>query len=157
MLLYIMQIKRLCETDDLNEVNLLFKELFINEMTYDSSLQECPNNFFNNKIGIEGTILLTLWDKDIAIGFLYGQILNTPNYCYKNGLGSLELLFIKDSYRKRGLASKLILEFEKWLKSQNIYNYEVCCYNKNEVAINLYKTIGFKDLKSTFRKIIKND
>lgn len=47
-----MQIKRLCETDDLNEVNLLFKELFINEMTYDSSLQECPNNFFNNKIGI---------------------------------------------------------------------------------------------------------
>ena len=157
MLLYIMQIKRLCETDDLNEVNLLFKELFINEMTYDNSLQECPNNFFNNKIGIEGTILLTLWDKDIAIGFLYGQILNTPNYCYKNGLGSLELLFIKDSYRKRGLASKLILEFEKWLKSQNIYNYEVCCYNKNEVAINLYKTIGFKDLKSTFRKIIKND
>ena len=152
-----MQIKRLCETDDLNEVNLLFKELFINEMTYDSSLQECPNNFFNNKIGIEGTILLTLWDKDIAIGFLYGQILNTPNYCYKNGLGSLELLFIKDSYRKRGLASKLILEFEKWLKSQKIYNYEVCCYNKNEVAINLYKTIGFKNLKSTFRKIIKND
>ena len=157
MLLYIMQIKRLCETDNLNKINLLFKELFINEMTYDNSLQECPNNFFNNKIGIEGTILLTLWDKDIAIGFLYGQILNTPNYCYKNGLGSLELLFIKDPYRKRGLASKLILEFEKWLKSQKIYNYEVCCYNKNEAAINLYKTNGFKNLKSTFRKIIKND
>ena len=157
MLLYIMQIKRLCKTDNLNEVNLLFKELFINEMTYDNSLQECPNNFFNNKIGIEGTILLTIWDKNIAIGFLYGQILNTPNYCYKNGLGSLELLYIKDSYRKNGLATKLILEFEKWLKSQNIYNYEVCCYNKNGVAINLYKTNGFKNLKSTFRKIIKND
>lgn len=38
-----MQIKRLCETDNLNKINLLFKELFINEMTYDNSLQECPN------------------------------------------------------------------------------------------------------------------
>ena len=142
---------------DLEKINNLFKDLFYSEKKYDYSLNECPDNFFDNKIGIEGTILLTIWDKNKAIGFLYGQILNTPNYCYKNGLGSLELLFIKDSYRKRGLASKLILEFEKWLKSQNIYNYEVCCYNKNEVAINLYKTNGFKNLKSTFRKIIKND
>ena len=157
MISYNMQIKRLYKNDNLDEINLLFKELFINEMNYDTSLLESPNNFFDNKIGIEGTILLTIWDKNIAIGFLYGQILNTPNYCYKNGLGSLELLYIKDSYRKNGLATKLILEFEKWLKSQNIYNYEVCCYNKNDPAINLYKTNDFKYLKSTFRKIIKND
>ena len=142
---------------DLEKINNLFKDLFYSEKKYDYSLNECPDNFFDNKIGIEGTILLTIWDKNKAIGFLYGQILNTPNYCYKNGLGSLELLYIKDSYRKNGLATKLILEFEKWLKSQNIYNYEVCCYNKNEPAINLYKKSDFKYLKSTFRKIIKND
>lgn len=142
---------------DLEKINSLFKDLFYSEKIYDFSLNESPYNFFNDKIGLEGTILITLWENNEAIGFLYGQILNTPNYCYKNGLGSLELLFIKDSYRKNGLATKLILEFEKWLKSQKIYNYEVCCYNKNEPAINLYKTNGFKYLKSTFRKIIKND
>ena len=152
-----MEIKIIDNNKNLEKINALFKDLFNNEKNYDPSLNECPQNFFNDKIGLEGTILLTIWDKNIAIGFLYGQILNIPNYCYKNGLGSLELLYIKDSYRKNGLATKLILEFEKWLKSQNIYNYEVCCYNKNEVAINLYKTNGFKNLKSTFRKIIKND
>ncbi len=142
---------------DLEKINSLFKDLFYSEKKYDFSLNESPDNFFNDKIGLEGTILITLWENNEAIGFLYGQILNTPNYCYKNGLGSLELLYIKDSYKKNGLATKLILEFEKWLKSQKIYNYEVCCYNKNEPAINLYKTNGFKYLKSTFRKIIKND
>ena len=142
---------------DLEKINSLFKDLFYSEKKYDFSLNESPDNFFNDKIGLEGTILITLWENNEAIGFLYGQILNTPNYCYKNGLGSLELLYIKDSYKKNGLATKLILEFEKWLKSQKIYNYEVCCYNKNEPAINLYKTNGFKYLKSTFRKIRKND
>lgn len=152
-----MEIKIIDNNKDLEKINTLFKDLFNNEKNYDPSLNESPQNFFNDKIGLKGTILITLWENNVAIGFLYGQILNTPNYCYKNGLGSLELLYIKDFYRKNGLATKLILEFEKWLKSQKIYNYEVCCYNKNKPAINLYKTNGFKYLKSTFRKIIKND
>lgn len=142
---------------DLEKINTLFKDLFNNEKNYDPSLNESPQNFFNDKIGLEGTILITLWENNVAIGFLYGQILNTPNYCYKNGLGSLELLYIKDSYRKKGLASKLILEFENWLKTYNIFNYEVNCYNKNLPAINLYKTNNFKELKLVFRKTIKND
>lgn len=72
---------------------------------------------------------------DELIGFINFDIMYEKS--------ELEYIYVIQEYRKKGIASKLILAMEKKLKKYNIENItlEVNCNNQN--AINLYKKFGY--------------
>jgi len=61
-------------------------------------------------------------------------------------------IFVDEKYRRNGVAMKMVEYLEKLAKSQNISTIDLLIMPKNDPAKNLFKKIGFKEMKIEGRK-----
>ena len=61
-------------------------------------------------------------------------------------------MFILNSYRKFGIGSKLIYEFENWCKENQVKRMMVTASIDNESAQRFYRKNGFKNINVTLKK-----
>jgi ribosomal protein S18 acetylase RimI-like enzyme len=69
--------------------------------------------------------------------------------------GYIEDIFVKKEFRKKGIATQLVLEFLNYVKSNKINKVYLSVNLKNNNAINLYKKIGFEITKYNMEMKIK--
>ena len=144
-------IKRIITTKDAKVCDGLLTKLILNESEYDKLL---PKNFvvqdyFQNVIKDEKNILLGyIVDKQI-IGYTFlKNIIKNENTGYL-----IDGLYIEETYRHKGYAKELLEYSLNLLKKENPAFIEINVLYANKIARNLYKSLGFQDLKITMRKI----
>ena len=144
-------IKRIITTKDAKVCDGLLTKLILNESEYDKLL---PKNFvvqdyFQNVIKDEKNILLGyIVDKQI-IGYTFlKNIIKNENTGYL-----IDGLYIEETYRHKGYAKELLEYSLNLLKKENPVFIEINVLYANKIARNLYKSLGFQDLKITMRKI----
>ncbi len=81
-----------------------------------------------------------------AVGCGSGEISKNKGtwsrYKYKGFIGTM---YVKDEYRRRGIAGKIIEELLKWFRRKGIKDIRLQVYQNNEPAVRAYRKHGFKD------------
>lgn len=75
----------------------------------------------------------------------------------KNKEGRLTFLYIKRTYRKKGVGKELTKKRISWLKSKKIKRIKSGVYLKNKPSINNLKKAGFKPISLKLELKLKND
>jgi len=76
----------------------------------------------------------------------FGQILDNPDECSKiKKFAYVRLIYVSDEFRGKGIATLIIDDVIKWLKSKGIVDIRLNVYSQNTGAMNLYKKLGFED------------
>lgn len=135
--------------DDAMCANELLTKLIKDEKKYDDNINENCNvtSFYERIYNSDGVCLLVAKENNFVTGYLYGYIENNGD-TYINLVGVLDALYVREEYRCKGVATKLIKEFKLWSIKHNAKEIEVKVLNDNINAINLYRKIGFKNVKT---------
>lgn len=95
-------------------------------------------------IAQKDSIIVLAFNEQEAIGFAQCQIRND----YVEGtstspVGYLEGVYVKDAFRKQGLARKLIAKCEQWAKGQGCSEFASDCELHNEESLAMHIRLGF--------------
>jgi ribosomal-protein-alanine acetyltransferase len=85
---------------------------------------------------------------ETIIGFLIG-IKTTPD------TARILMLAVKDTHRKQGIGSALLMQFIKEMKQQNVTRMELEVRTSNKGALRFYKSKGFL-LQATLQQFYQN-
>jgi len=91
----------------------------------------------------DAQVLLALNDKGEAIGMVVGKIHRNPK-CIPNISGSVEHLFVKEEYRKRGVGTELVLTLCEFFSSQGAEDISVRYVVGNREGEEFWKRLGFQ-------------
>jgi Acetyltransferases len=148
---------RKAEARDLDEIIKLLKQLHEAEYPIEkeitSNMKETSDYFieknikklkiemrkgFKNKKELH--IIAELNNK--VVGYLNGLV--GTHYSKKKKYSYLDQIVIDNKYRKKGIAQKLMFEFEKFAKQKKANHITLAMFSENEKAMNLYKKEGYK-------------
>jgi len=85
---------------------------------------------FSNEI-----IAITLLN-EVYVGFICAQFYKS--FCYRDLQGEITELYVREAYRRRGVATQLISFAEEELRSRRVRKIKVLTGNNNQFAINTY-------------------
>jgi GNAT superfamily N-acetyltransferase len=151
-----MEYKIVDNIEEAKKCDDLLTELIMSERKYDDNVKESfrVNNYFTKIYDKDyNSLICVLCDNDI-IGFIYGFLKHEKGEFAKENVGFIDALYVKDEYRKQGIASQLIEEFYKWCKLKDVKYIEIGSFVKNEAAFSLYKKFGFEVTTYYMRKSI---
>lgn len=148
-----MYIIRESSLEDTEVLDKLLTLLIRDEKKYDSNINEefVVENFYENIINKDCNIIYVAEEDNKIVGYLYGYI--KENDVTLENTAVLDALYVIDEYRNKGVATSLVNGFKSWSRENNARYIEVQVLNKNIDAFNLYKMLGFNELKS----ILVND
>ena len=141
--------------DDLKIIQELNNRLFELEFNnFDSSLKlnwpygEEGTNYFKDMI--ENEIVLLAVTENQVVGYLAGSLNVEASYNTRS-LAEIDNMFILEEYRQYGIGRKLIDEFKKYAKENNIEELKVTASAKNVNAILFYKKNGLEEFDVTLK------
>lgn len=90
--------------------------------------------------------IFMMYCENIAVGFAQCQLRSD----YVEGtesspVGYLEGIFIREAYRKRGLARELLKKCEEWTRQQGCSEFGSDCELTNQESLKFHLKIGFKE------------
>ena len=93
-----------------------------------------------------GAVFLAEEEKDNAVAFAQCQL----RHDYVEGtetspVGYLEGIFVREEYRKQGLARKLLTACEAWAIEQGCTEFASDCELTNTVSQEFHKSLGFEE------------
>ena len=132
------------DENDVDEANKMLTQLIQDESNYDSNINKKykVEHYYENRK--DNTKLLFAYDGEKVVGYVFGIIDNSE--AYLNNKLLIDALFVKEEYRKKGIAKKLMSEIEKWGKENNAKIAELTVCKENEKALNLYNSLGFETI-----------
>lgn len=103
-------------------------------------------NFFEEALTSDMFNVLLYLSENIAAGFIFLSIRTD----YVEGsdsspTGYMEGIYVKPDFRKSGVAKKLLIEGEKWLKEQGCKQIGSDTYIDNQMSIGFHIKSGFKE------------
>lgn len=117
------------------------------------SLEQNPDSFLSTFVE-EIKYSQQDWHNKLLSGYWFGyfdndQLCAMINLQLSKKLKTVHIaeiggLFIKNEFRKNGIAKKLILFAEEFCAQKNILQIYLGCNAENEMAINLYKKLSYK-------------
>ncbi|MFH1972818.1 MAG: GNAT family N-acetyltransferase [archaeon] len=108
--------------------------------------KELKKNFLE-KIKKKNKIFIFIEEKGALQGYLFGEITKGVGLGYSSGLkkvGYLENIFISSSFRKKGYGSKLLEEFNNFLKKNKVKYLFLHVECANQGALKFYNKLSFK-------------
>ena len=96
-------------------------------------------------------ILLLAEEMGVIIGFLYGTLFKN---LHDSG-GFIEVIYVSNDYRRKGVATTLMKEFTKTVKKKKLKKIQLSVNVKNINAFGFYKKIGYKLHHYDMKKEIK--
>lgn len=141
--------------DDAKQCDNLLTELIMSEKKYDSNIKETfvVNNYYTEIYNKENNVLICSVSGDEIVGFVYGYLKEQAGELLYENVGLIDALYVRDNYRKQGIATYLINEFYKWCDLKNIKYIEIGSFVENKDAYNLYKKLGFEVVSYRMKKI----
>ena len=104
------------------------------------------NNWYSRYVNDESRILLVDVEDDEIVAFIYGYMVNEDSVIL-NKRAVLDALYVREEYRKHGIANRLVKEFIKWTNEKKVKYVEVSVMAKNIAAKKLYKNNSFVENK----------
>lgn len=118
------------DVSDLANLNFKFNEAIIEHKEIIESLENSKE-----------IVVVALWEKEV-IGFVCGQYFKS--FCYENLSGEVTELYVKEQFRRKGVAKSLISFLEKELNSMGVKEIKIITNIRNKVAKSVYQSIGYK-------------
>lgn len=95
----------------------------------------------------EGLVLIA--EKDgIIMGFAYGKAAQRTDY-KPNRVGFINMIFIQEDHRRRGIGTQLIHKLCQFFKSKNAENISLRYVIRNKEAQAFWEHLGFKPIIHT--------
>ncbi|WP_333863222.1 GNAT family N-acetyltransferase [Sphingobacterium sp.] len=132
-----------------NEVDALieFEQGIVEaERPFDNTLKEGQIHYYDllELIRSEEAEVLVAVVEDQLVGSGYAKLLDAKPYQKYKKYAYLGFMYVKPTYRGRGV-NKLILErLISWAKERNISEVRLQVYDENSIAKNAYRKVGFK-------------
>lgn len=133
----------------------LLTELIMSERKYDDNVKESfrVNNYYTEIYNKDYNLLICAKNNDIIVGFIYGFLKEQAGQLSYENVGLIDALYVRDNYRKQGIATNLINEFYKWCDLKDIKYIEIGSFVENKDAYKLYKKLGFEVVSYRMKKI----
>ena len=93
--------------------------------------------------------------KGKIVGYLCGGVSIGRFSREKAKYAELHNMFVLDEFRSKGIGTKLAKDFISWCKKKKIKYIAVTASAKNNLGINFYRKLGFKDYNLTLQIINK--
>ena len=115
------------------------------QMWKSHTLEELTQEFYDYMSKGNGIVFLAMAD-GCAGGFAQCGL----RHDYVEGtdsspVGYLEGIFVKEEYRKRGLARDMLVACQKWAKEQGCTEFASDCELDNEDSLKFHLKMGFKE------------
>ena len=128
---------RLATVKDAEQLNSLNNE-FNGEG--ETSIGNIRNSLMNNK----QEIVIVADEEDMLVGFVCVQL--KKSFCYDDYMPEITEVYVKPTYRKRGVASEMITFAEAYCsKNYPLHKYELLTGQENLVAQSVYSKLGYVD------------
>ena len=145
---------------DFEDILRLQLQLEDTEVVFDNNL---VNHFYDaedgrkklkKRIRSKSNIFYVMEDNDKVIGFVDGNVPN-DEWWYKEKVAYMNHLCVDSSYRKQGVATKLVSEFEKSARELGAIDIRLLAFPNNKPAISFYKKNGFSEYSVYYNKRLK--
>ena len=101
------------------------------------TLESMKESLANNK----NELIYIAKHHDKAVGFICGQIYSS--ICYTSKQGEMTELYVKEDYRRMGVATKLVKHMENELIKNGVHEITLITGQKNFKAQSLYEKCGY--------------
>lgn len=130
---------RIATVNDAEQLDILNNE-FNGEG--ETTIDNIRNSLKNNK---QEVVIVT--DEDnVLVGFVCVQL--KKSFCYDEYMPEITEVYVKPTYRKRGIASEMITYAETYCsKNYPLHKYELLTGDENLVAQSVYNKLGYTDDK----------
>jgi len=131
------------------EINILLefeKGIIVVERPFDSTLKEGEIHYYDLLKLIESDdaeLLVAVWGDEL-VGSGYAKILTAKPYHKHSQYAYLGFMYVKPSYRGKGVNQKIIDGLFQWSKAKGLSEIRLEVYNENEGAKKAYFKSGFK-------------
>ena len=130
---------------DTNEINDMLTSLIQDEREkYNNNINENykVKDFYEKFIDNEDKIIFVAKENNIILGYVYGFVQDSGSL-YNKKVAQLDALFVKEEYRGKGIAKRLMKEFINWAEEKGVTYIELSVCKDNTNAISLYENEGF--------------
>ena len=128
---------RIATANDAEQLNILNNE-FNGEG--ETSIDNIRNSLTNNK----QEVVIVADEDDMLVGFVCVQL--KKSFCYDDYMPEITEVYVKPTYRKKGIASDIITFAETYCsKNYPLHKYELLTGQENLVAQSLYSKLGYAD------------
>ena len=110
------------------------------------TLESMKESLGSNK----GELIYIAKHENKAIGFICGQLYSS--ICYTSKQGEVTELYVREDYRRMGVASKLINHIENEMIKNNVHEITVITGQKNINAQGLYEKCGYDHKRIAYIK-----
>ena len=130
---------RIATVNDAEQLNILNDE-FNGES--ETSIDNIRNSLMNNK----QEVVIVADEDDMLVGFVCVQL--KKSFCYDEYMPEITEVYVKPTYRKKGIASEMITFAEDYCsKNYPLHQYELLTGQENLVAQSVYSKLGYADDK----------
>lgn len=145
-----MDIKIIVATNEnVSKANEFLTRLIRDEKQYDNNIDKncVVNSLYEKLLENPNNCILFAKVNNQIIGYLYGFLIDNGDACLEKTT-KLEALFVDENHRRNMVGNKLIDEFKLWSKNKNAKYIELKVCDKNNHAIDLYRSKGFNKKKN---------
>ena len=106
----------------------------------ETSIDNIRNSLMNNC----QEVVIVADEDDLLVGFVCIQL--KKSFCYDDYMPEITEVYVKPTYRKKGIASEMIAFAESYCsKNYSLHKYELLTGKENLVAQALYNKLGYID------------
>jgi len=121
---------------------------------YDIIKSDCKKDFLK-RVSAKNGYFFVIEDNNVFVGYIYGIVLNLPKGYGAKEMGYINKLYTNKNYRNKGVASKLVGDYLKFLKRENVLHCTIDVSVDNINAFEIYKHYGFKPYEYKMLKELK--
>ena len=127
---------RIANGNDAEQLKRLNGEFNGEETTIESIRESLINN--------QQEVVIVAQEDNVLVGFVCVQL--KKSFCYEDYMPEITEVYVMPEYRKRGIASNMILFAEEYCsKKYPLHKYELLTGKKNVVAQSVYGKLGYTD------------
>ena len=131
---------------DIPELVDMSLQLLTSELAYDENLripsEEEFHNFWTRTINNKRNVVLVAEETEL-VGYIYGWFMKNF-FLFREPRGYISDLFVKPSFRGRGVGSSLLSEIIKVFQKNGVTFVYVDVYSGNSSALEFWKKKGFE-------------
>jgi ribosomal protein S18 acetylase RimI-like enzyme len=117
-----------------------------------SSTVEFYQRIFSDACKNDDELLVVAQTESAIVGFVYAVIEHASDDCAKAPFASLEIIGVKSSYRRQGIARGLMGEVESWAKAKEMKIIQLAVAEDNQAAIKLNQSLGYRTVMRKMQK-----
>ena len=148
-----MIIKKVSSIEEAKECDKLLTLLIQDEKKYNDNTKDGykVDNWYPNFIDKDYSQLFIAVNDNEILGYTYVKIITSDDSPEIYTEASISGIYIKENFRRQGIATKLINEAKKWCISKGVIYFKLNVLEGNNPALNLYRKLGFTDFSRVLR------